>query len=123
MLHALVAVALAFTPPATVTRRDAVFSGLTAAAIPFAAVADDAADDLKLILAQQKHKDKKDLQAQAQADDSPAGNVLKSPRADKKPVDLKRRRKGFPLKSLKPLMLANIGAAAADSKQVAERAT
>ena len=45
MLHALVAVALAFTPPATVTRRDAVFAGLTAAAIPFAAVADDAADE------------------------------------------------------------------------------
>ena len=66
--------------------------------------ADDAADDLKLILAQQKHKDKKDLQAQGgQHEDSPG--MLKSPRADKKPVDLKHRRKGVPLRSLRPLML------------------
>ena len=63
----------------------------------------DAADDLKLLLAQKKHKEKES--GQAPELDSP---MLKSPRADKKAVDLKHRRKGIPLKSLKPLTLISV---------------
>ena len=63
----------------------------------------DAADDLKLLLAQKKHKEKES--GQAPELDSP---MLKSPRADKKAVDLKHRRKGIPLKSLKPLTLMTV---------------